>query len=249
MNKYEFQKLIDTEESNWWYRSRRRIIHNYLSDRYPKTPDRKILDVACAIGTNFFKFKEYGTITGIDVSEESLNICKKRGIDRVVKADVLNLPFENNSFDMIFSFDALEHFENDTAAIHELSRVLKNDGAIIVTVPANMLLWSNHDVSYHHFRRYTSHDLKVKFCNNGFKMEFITYWSMAIFFPVLMLRKIRTFFAKSDKQVKSDFFIKIPIWIERTLNNIQVCESWLIKKGVKLPVGVSLFCVVKKGDS
>ncbi len=52
-----------------------------------------------------------------------------------VKADILDLPFEDNSFDIIFCNHVLEHIENDKKAMQELYRVLKKGGFGIFQIP------------------------------------------------------------------------------------------------------------------
>lgn len=57
-----------------------------------------------------------------------------------VKADLTNLPFNNNSFDVIFCNHVLEHVEDDTKAMHELYRVMKKGGMGIFQIPQNLNL-------------------------------------------------------------------------------------------------------------
>lgn len=55
-----------------------------------------------------------------------------------VKADITNLPFEDNSFDIIFCNHVLEHIPDDTKAMQELHRVLKSGGMGILQVPQDL---------------------------------------------------------------------------------------------------------------
>lgn len=55
-----------------------------------------------------------------------------------VKADITNLPFEDNSFDIIFCNHVLEHIPDDTKAIQELYRVLKKGGMGIFQIPQDL---------------------------------------------------------------------------------------------------------------
>jgi len=55
-----------------------------------------------------------------------------------VKADITNLPFENDSFDIIFCNHVLEHIPNDTKAMQELYRVLKKGGMGIFQIPQDI---------------------------------------------------------------------------------------------------------------
>lgn len=55
-----------------------------------------------------------------------------------VKADICNLPFENNSFDIVFCNHVLEHIEDDFKAMSELYRVLKPNGLGIFQIPQDL---------------------------------------------------------------------------------------------------------------
>ena len=55
-----------------------------------------------------------------------------------VKADICNLPFDDNSFDVIFCNHVLEHIINDTKAMQELYRVLKKGGFGIFQIPQDL---------------------------------------------------------------------------------------------------------------
>ncbi|MGG7033761.1 MAG: class I SAM-dependent methyltransferase [Flavobacterium sp.] len=55
-----------------------------------------------------------------------------------VKADICNLPFNNNSYDIIFCNHVLEHIPDDTKAIQELYRVLKPGGMAILQIPQDL---------------------------------------------------------------------------------------------------------------
>ena len=61
-----------------------------------------------------------------------------------VKADIVNLPFNDNSFDVIFCNHVLEHIQDDTKAMKELFRVMKKGGMGVFQVPQNL----NRDVTF-----------------------------------------------------------------------------------------------------
>ena len=61
-----------------------------------------------------------------------------------VKADIINLPFNDNSFDVIFCNHVLEHIQDDTKAMKELFRVMKKGGMGIFQVPQDL----NRDVTF-----------------------------------------------------------------------------------------------------
>ncbi|MEN9928886.1 MAG: hypothetical protein RLZZ231_807 [Bacteroidota bacterium] len=55
-----------------------------------------------------------------------------------VKADICNLPFEDNQYDVLFCNHVLEHIPDDTKAMHELYRVLKPGGMAILQIPQDL---------------------------------------------------------------------------------------------------------------
>ena len=83
-------------------------------------------------------------------------------------------------------FDVLEHLPNDEAVLHNLHRLLKPDGYLMLTVPANRSLFSYFDEASHHHRRYEYDELECKLIQAGYRIEFMTYY-MATIFPMVWL--------------------------------------------------------------
>ena len=95
------------------------------------------LEVGCGGGILSEEIAKMGFITtGLDPSEQSLNIAIKHANDNNLKIKYEigtgeNLPFQNDSFDVIFCCDVLEHVHDLPKVISEISRVLKNQGIFI----------------------------------------------------------------------------------------------------------------------
>jgi ubiquinone/menaquinone biosynthesis C-methylase UbiE len=240
----EFDKMFEVEETNWWYRGRRHLVTKWVKRRFEERGRKlRILDVACATGMSFRFLSQYGDVRGIDISEETIRLCKTRGIDRIVRCDAMKLPFRDGSFDVILALDALEHFPDDRLAIREIRRVAKPDALVLVTVPAFQFLWSPHDVAYHHFRRYTRGELGSKLKEGGLSLQKLSYYSMSVLPPVFAMRKLRGM-TQGKSEAHSDFFLKLPGPIESVLYGIMRTEIGLMD-AVSLPFGVSLFCAAQ----
>lgn len=241
MDTAEFDKMFEVEERNWWYRGRRALVSKWVA-RHARQRGRRlrILDVACATGMSFRFLSQYGDIRGIDISEETIRLCKTRGIDRIVRCDAMKLPFRDGSFDLVLALDALEHFPDDALAIREIRRVARPDALVLVTVPAYMFLWSPHDVAFHHFRRYTRGELGAKLRAGGLRPGKLSYYSMTALPPVFAMRKLRGA-AQGARPAHSDFFLELPRPLEAILYAIMRAEIGLMD-AVSLPFGVSLFC-------
>jgi ubiquinone/menaquinone biosynthesis C-methylase UbiE len=103
-------------------------------------PGKKVLDVGFGMGTDLFQFASAGSIvSGIDLSPKHLEIAKKRfqlyNIDaELMLADAENMPFDNDTFDVVYSFGVIHHSPDIQKAINEICRVLKPDGRAIIGV-------------------------------------------------------------------------------------------------------------------
>jgi len=111
---------------------RHRLLWLYLqneTDFFTNTEKKKVLHFAPE--QEFYKrFKKQGNIdyTTTDLLSPLAD----------VKADICNLPFEANSFDIIFCNHVLEHIPDDTKAMQELFRVMKPNGWGIFQIPQDL---------------------------------------------------------------------------------------------------------------
>ncbi|AFZ61220.1 class I SAM-dependent methyltransferase [Anabaena cylindrica FACHB-243] len=103
------------------------------------SPTETILDVACGTG-EFERLLldecSLQQIVGVDISDKMLAIAKQkcRAYPQVSFqiASASNLPFDNDSFDVIVSANSFHYFDDPLAALKEMRRVLKPDGKVII---------------------------------------------------------------------------------------------------------------------
>jgi alkylated DNA repair protein alkB family protein 8 len=94
-----------------------------------------VLDAGCGNGKNM-QIRKSIDIIGCDLSETLLEICKDKGLN-VVKANIIDLPFKNESFDAVICIAVLHHlstYERRQLAFNELFRVVKPGGKIYIEV-------------------------------------------------------------------------------------------------------------------
>ena len=104
------------------------IWDSYFKKFLPKDKLSKILDIGCGNGGFVYWLKEqgYNNACGIDVSDEQVEIARKLGIQDVEQAEILELlTNKENSYDVIFARDVLEHFTNPSSAF--VAKIQQND--------------------------------------------------------------------------------------------------------------------------
>ncbi|EKE06755.1 MAG: methyltransferase type 11 [uncultured bacterium] len=242
MEELEYKKMFEIENNHWWFIAKRKLI-KILFKRFLQnieSKDLKSLDVGCGTGAvlKFLQDASYKA-KGIDFSDTALRYCKSRGLD-VQYGIATKIPMPDNSFDIITALDVVEHIEDDKNVIKELYRVLKPGGICIITVPAHMWLWSYHDVSLHHKRRYSKNSLK-QLANLVSQDFFISWFHMFILIPVTFVR----FFGKLLKNNKSD--VGKSSWLVNfVMSIVYFFELGLFSLFGRIPFGTSLVLVIKK---
>ncbi|MDE3058854.1 MAG: class I SAM-dependent methyltransferase [Bacteroidota bacterium] len=99
---------------------------------------KNVIEIGCGLGTDLMQFARNGAhVTGIDLTPQSIALVKRRfaleGLPvRAMVADAENLPFEDNTFDLVYSFGVLHHTPDTQKAIDEVYRILKPGGNVII---------------------------------------------------------------------------------------------------------------------
>lgn len=97
----------------------------------------------------------------LPISGTSFVDISKPVIDRLINgggsaisAEIADLPFSDQEFDLVCAFDVIEHVEDDRRVFNEVSRVLKDGGLLVFSVPVHAALWTGFDELVGHIRRY-----------------------------------------------------------------------------------------------
>jgi len=165
----------------------------FLSNLIDHQKKKKILDVGCAEGKLVVTLAENGhSVTGADISNGFLKKTRRLAQSKNVKVDTVQLnieetilPLNNNQFDVIYFADTIEHLKNPTLALHNIRRLLKNKGILIIYTPnalcPNRIFWfffywlfrqeSRDEIHNLHFILYDYQTLAQTLTIMGFKIQ------------------------------------------------------------------------------
>ena len=234
--------MYQAEQSHWWYQGMAEITKRLIESFTAPGLGLRILDAGCGTGAGLLFLSRYGSVTGLDISGHALRFCAGRGLTDLNRASVMALPFREETFDLVTSFDIL-YFEgiDDATALRETARVLRPGGRFLIRVPAFDWLRGRHDERVSTAHRYTSKELSVKLVQSGFEVEFMSYVNMLLF-PVAALKRLseRWLPAQKDSDLASNAGV-----FSGLFKGCLVLESRVISK-CRLPYGLSVVSVAKK---
>ncbi|SHJ25597.1 class I SAM-dependent methyltransferase [Pseudobutyrivibrio xylanivorans] len=178
----EFTKAADIYESN------QAGIYEMCKDDYPYIASelaqedyQDLLDCGCGTGPMISLLHEKDSTkhyTGLDITPKMIEVAKAknlRGVDWVV-GDCENLPFEDNSFDVIICSNSFHHYPKPQKFFDSVKRVLRPNGRLILqdyTAPSIVLWFMNHTemplanfIGHGDVKAYSLDEIK-EFCKNA----------------------------------------------------------------------------------
>lgn len=237
------------EREHWWFRARADILSSKLRSCVASEKGRlRILNVGAALGATTEWLAQFGDVVSVEYDRGCCQfLALRRPSDPIINSSVTSLPFQAESFDVVCAFDVIEHVDDDEGAVGELRRVCRPGGAVIVTVPALMALWSHHDTVNQHYRRYRLAHLRNLFRGKG-RIVDATYFNTFLF-PVVLLVRAGTRLVPQRwirSGAGSDFSLVRSGLIDRICYRILKSESVWLRQGRVFPFGVSAYLAWKK---
>lgn len=216
--------------------------YNELLDRFePYRKTNKILDVGCGIGYFLEEAKKRGwEVYGTEITDEAIRICKEKGIQIKEKGVLNSEKYEPGMFDIITSFEVIEHIDNPRIELKNFHIILRKGGLVYITTPNfNSLLRYRLKAAYNvisypeHLSYYTPKTLKKVFKLSGFT----TLKTESTGISITRL--------KTSKGMSNQRFISATSDDEKIRNKME--NKWrfqLAKKTIN-----SMLTIIGKGDS
>jgi SAM-dependent methyltransferase len=152
------------------------------------TGAESIVEVGAGHGTFTEALADIAPTTALEPGESAGIRLRERfsGRERISIHDGLVEDLDDESFDVAFLSNVLEHIEDDVAALRDLRRVVRPHGAVIVFSPAFPILYSEFDARIGHHHRYRLATIRQRFAEAGLRVIDARYVNSLGFFTWLV---------------------------------------------------------------
>ena len=242
MKKEEYNNIATLADTHWWYQGMKNITITILKKYLSLENKIRILDVGCGTGFMFPYLSIFGGVSGIDISDEAIKQCHKRKYFMARQGTAENIPYANETFELITSLDVLYHkdIRDDLKVLKEFNRILKPGGYLMIRVPADHGPLSIHDQVVYTRQRYRKKELEEKIKTSGFKIVKLSHANFFLYPLAYLKRKF-----ESRKDIPVSDIKKTNVTLNYILKNILFFEGKLLKI-LDLPWGLSLICLARK---
>ena len=238
MERVAYQQMADLDERHWWYRARRDVLAALIRRVVQPPAGAEILEIGCGTGHNFAMLGTFGHVDALELDEEVRTFAEQRLGRSIMTAPLPELAgVPDQHYDIIGTFDVIEHIDDDRAAVASIATKLKAGGKFVMTVPAHPWMWSAHDLVNHHKRRYSKRALRALIEGSPLELEKIGYFN-SLLFPAALAERL-----SSKLRGKDNAELTLPpAPLNAALEWTFAAERHLIGR-LPLPPGLSLFAV------
>ncbi len=196
----------DLEERHWWFRGRRRIMRRLLAHVVPPEQSKVVIDVGCGTGANIASLADQYSCVGIDTAEQAIAPARSHfpAVRFVCGSAPEDLGPLMGQASALLLMDVLEHVPDDFVFFSRLVAALPPGAHVLITVPADPGLWSPHDVSFGHYRRYVPERLARVWAGLPVTVRLTSYYNTRLYPIVKLVRAVNRWRGRTSGLGQSD---------------------------------------------
>ena len=250
----------DVESRHWWFAARRRILFPLIREAMSEEGGDLIVDVGCGTG---------GTVAALCGEYDCLGIDDSKLAIETARAAYPQTTYRKASFrlgrmpddlrdvaphaGLYLLMDVLEHVEDDRTFLADLIALTRPGAHILITVPAGPELWSRHDITAGHLRRYDLDAFVSLWWGQDAAPRLVTFFNSRLYPLIRLARYAANRFGASCGRGGSDFHVP-PYPANALLEGIFAGEGGRIFSCLDRPKtmayghGVSLLALIQCGN-
>ncbi|MGB0694985.1 MAG: class I SAM-dependent methyltransferase [Rhodospirillaceae bacterium] len=197
------------EADHWWFVGRRQALDGLMKVAQEAPNTGSIVDVGCGTGGMVAMLHKRWPMIGVDASDEAIGMAKALYPECDFRVGYVPQDLEPLSADasLWLLLDVLEHIEDDKTFLGDVISKARVGSHILVTVPADPRLWSQHDVTALHQRRYERDSLAALWSDQPVSVRLFSHFNSRLYPLIYLARWLGNKFKFSYGKDGTDFGI------------------------------------------
>jgi 2-polyprenyl-3-methyl-5-hydroxy-6-metoxy-1,4-benzoquinol methylase len=211
-----FAAFAAAEQTHWWFAARRSILRRVVDVLIAPRPGMRVLDIGCGVASTLTAFHPDYACVGYDMSADAIEFARRQHPEFELHVGTSSdAAASARTVDVVLMNDVIEHVPDDRAMLAEVVEAMRPGAVLVITVPADMRLWSPHDERMGHYRRYDEAMLARSVEGMPVQTMVVSYF-MSRLYPIV--RAVRAVSRKRGRAAGvSGIDLSYPPWPANTL--------------------------------
>jgi SAM-dependent methyltransferase len=253
MDEEQFAAHAAHEDRHWWFTARRAILRDVVDKLLDRDRDALVMDVGCGTGSTVAELSRTYRVLGVEPSAAAVRRARAKypGCEFVHGTAPAVVGPRIAEVRLVTLTDVLEHVRDDRRLLADVVHACRPGTWFVLTVPADMSLWSEHDVALGHYRRYDASGLASLWRDMPVSCELLAPLNRRLEPVVRLVRGLRRWWGGGRGAAGTDLSLPAPP-LNRLLHRVFAAEADGILRSLaeRRPVsagrGVSLLAILRR---
>lgn len=206
LQREQFELHAELESRHWWFVGRQRILRALVERLGVPAPGASMFEFGCGTGGTLAAIGAGYRCEGVDPDAGAIALASLRFPQHgfAVWTPGEALPAGIGEAEVVLMLDVLEHIERSREALQAVIAAMKPGAHLLITVPADMRIWSGHDEHFGHFRRYDEEMLRWEWSGAPVEVRLLSHFNAFLHPVVYAIRRLNRMRGTSSGDAGTD---------------------------------------------
>ncbi|NQW64058.1 MAG: class I SAM-dependent methyltransferase [Deltaproteobacteria bacterium] len=206
MQREQFELHASLESRHWWFVGRQRVLRAIVERLGAPVAGAEMFEFGCGTGGTLAAIGGGYRCAGVDPDEAGIAAAQQRFPQHsfAVWQPGEPLPEALGRAEVVLMLDVLEHIERSREALSAVITAMKPGAHLLITVPADMSIWSGHDEHFGHYRRYDAEMLRWEWSDRPVEVRLLSHFNALLHPVVSAIRRLNRLRGRSSGAAGTD---------------------------------------------
>ena len=206
MQREQFELHAELESRHWWFVGRQRVLRAIVERLGSPIAGAEMFEFGCGTGGTLAAVGSGYRCAGVDPDAAGIAAAQQRFPQHHFSVWLPGepLPAALGRAEVVLMLDVLEHIERSREALAAVLEAMKPGAHLLITVPADMSIWSAHDEHFGHYRRYDEEMLRWEWSGRPVEVRLLSHFNALLHPVVSAVRRVNRLRGRSSGEAGTD---------------------------------------------